>query len=134
VNEETMLAEGTLPLCPRQAGAAKGKLARPNILMFGDYGFVTTRLNQQENNLDKFLDKIPLTANVVVIEIGAGKAIPTVRQFSESILAKHPNAHLLRINPRDSDGPDHWGIEKERVVSIPHGSLEALTLIQQYEL
>ena len=39
--------------------------------------------------------------NLVVIELGAGKAIPTVRRFSERT-AKAKKGGFIRINPQDA--------------------------------
>jgi hypothetical protein len=105
VNVETFLAEGALPVCPPAAGAAAGTLARPNILMFGDSGFAEARTDAQEQRMTRFLASLPREARVVVVEVGAGCAIPTVRYASENILDEFPNAQLLRINPLEADGP-----------------------------
>jgi hypothetical protein len=56
---------------------------------------------------------------IAAIEIGAGKAIPTVRYVSEAM-----SAQLIRINPRDADGP-------EGTISLSLGSLEALSTINE---
>jgi hypothetical protein len=57
--------------------------------------------------------------NVVVIELGAGNAIPSVRYFSEQT-SKNYGARIIRINPREFDVPSKLD------VGIPMGSLEAL--------
>ncbi|RSE32530.1 SIR2 family NAD-dependent protein deacylase [Acinetobacter junii] len=79
-----------------------GGLARPNILMFDDYEWIAQRQTQQRNRLESFINqyKQPL-----VIEIGAGTAIPTVRYFSERFAPS-----LIRINPRDYALPKTGGI------------------------
>jgi hypothetical protein len=41
---------------------------------------------------------------MVVVEIGAGTSVPTVRHESESLVANH-NAQLIRINPDEADAP-----------------------------
>ena len=58
---------------------------------------------------------------LVVIECGAGTAVNTVRVFSEH-LQKRRNARLIRINPRDPEGP-------EGTISIPFGALDAIRKI-----
>ena len=103
------------PLCPYCK-----KIARPNILMFSDFYFVETRLNIQLKNLRKWLNKI--NGKIAVIEIGAGKAVPTVRNFSEEIRYNF-NSTLIRINPRDADGAD---------IPINEGALSALEKIEKY--
>ena len=88
---------GDLPHCPHC-----GHLARPNILMFDDYDWLSHRHHLQGQRLDHF---IKVHRNPIVIEIGAGTAIPTVRYFSERFA---PN--LIRINPREYTLPPHGGI------------------------
>jgi len=100
VDEKTMRARGPLPVC-----ISCGKLARPNILMFGDWAWSACRSHQQAARLSNWLDEI-LTARrkLAVVEIGAGRAVPTVRLQSEAIALSH-SAPLIRINPRDYHVP-----------------------------
>lgn len=88
---------GDLPTCPHCGG-----LARPNILMFGDGYWLWQRSNAQRTRLDKFLNTYQ---NPVVIELGAGTTVPTVRRFGERFA---PN--LIRINPRDDGLPAKGGV------------------------
>ena len=83
---------GELPTCVHCGG-----LARPNILMFGDWGWQSYRTDKQETRLHEFLTTYK---NPVVIEIGAGTAIPTVRRFGDGFAPR-----LIRINLRESDTP-----------------------------
>ncbi len=124
VNAETFLAEGPLPACPPEAGRAAGTLARPNVLMFGDGGWVSTRTEAQERRLAVFMAALPRTARVVIVEVGAGTAIPTVRHMSENVLDDFPNATLLRINPAEPHGP-------ERTIQIAAGGKDALILLDE---
>ena len=80
-------------------------LCRPNILMFGDGSFISDRTDAQELRFDRFVKSLPRESRVVVIEIGAGLAVPSVRHTSESLLALFTNAQLLRINPAEPQGP-----------------------------
>ncbi len=89
--------QGPLPQCP-----ACGHLARPNILMFKDAAWISQRQMQQAKRLDSFLKN---HHQAVVIEVGAGTAIPTVRYFSERFAPR-----LIRINPRESAIPSQAGI------------------------
>lgn len=84
---------GELPHCPRC-----GALARPNILMFDDWGWIERRTAGQEQRLQHWLAG---TSRLVCIEIGAGTQIPTIRQFSENCGGK-----LIRINPGAPQVPD----------------------------
>ncbi len=114
-------AERALPKCVKC-----GKLARPNVMMFGDFSFVEDRLDGQEQNFQKFV--LQATANkwkVTVIEIGAGEAVPTVRYTSERLTAL-PGATLIRINPRDPQVPPKL---VKSAISIPAGGLWTLDQI-----
>jgi NAD-dependent SIR2 family protein deacetylase len=76
IDEETMRADH-VPLCPRC-----GATARPNILMFRDWGWIDLRTRRQEERFRSYLAS-QSGKRIVVIEIGAGTAIPTVRAMSE---------------------------------------------------
>ncbi len=89
-------------------------LLRPNVLMFGDGGWLGGRTSAQQRRLSLWLRSV---ARPVVVEIGAGSHVPTVRWFSESL-----GAPLIRINPTEPDIPG-------RGVSLACGGLEALTAI-----
>lgn len=115
VDTESFRARSPLPQCPRC-----GEVARPNILMFGDYNWISTRIEQQETQLQDWLGDVG-DSRLVIIECGAGKAIPTVRRAGES-LQSHMGAQLVRINKREADGPPG-------TISIGAGALEALQLI-----
>jgi NAD-dependent SIR2 family protein deacetylase len=84
---------GDLPHCPHC-----GQLARPNILMFGDGGWIERRSALQEQRLRQWLAEVK---HLVCIEIGAGTHIPTVRYFSEDCGGK-----LIRINPGEPKVPN----------------------------
>ena len=101
-----------LPRCP-----SCGAVARPNILMFGDYDWIALRTERQEASLHAWLTGVE---RLVVIEIGAGKAIPTVRFFSE-----YNGPRVIRINPRD------FGIAPDRGIGIARNGLEGLALIDR---
>lgn len=81
------------PTCPHC-----GALARPNILMFGDGGWVEWRTALQYRRLQEWLAAVD---RPLCIEIGAGTHIPTVRRFSE----QH-GWRLIRINPDAAAVPD----------------------------
>lgn len=100
------------PICPHC-----GQMARPNILMFGDLGWIDQRAEQQAFAYQRWRET--LVRNPVVIEIGAGRAIPTVRSFSEM----HGD-FLIRINPRESELDD-----AKEGVSLPMSGTEALRRI-----
>ncbi|CAI2377020.1 unnamed protein product [Moneuplotes crassus] len=82
---------------------------RPNILMFGDREWISSRKAKQEGRLRDFLS----TNNkdgITIIEIGAGTAVPTIRMASESVFCEpHSQRTLIRINP-DPGNHSMYGI------------------------
>ncbi|MFD9736948.1 NAD-dependent deacetylase [Umezawaea sp. NPDC059074] len=113
VDVETMRAVGPLPRCRNCGG-----LARPNILMFGDYGWVGARSQVALDSLAAWRRGLR-GKSLVVVEIGAGSAIPTVRRQAE--LASAARGALIRINPREPE------VRHGRGVSLAMGAAEALT-------
>jgi NAD-dependent SIR2 family protein deacetylase len=117
VDETTMRAAEPLPACPQCGG-----LARPNILMFNDGGWDGKRMTAQRDRLERWLKSLG-EARVVIVECGAGLAVPTVRHFCEAITGAL-DAKLVRINPREPDVPEGRGY-----LGIPLGALEAFRAI-----
>jgi NAD-dependent SIR2 family protein deacetylase len=114
VDETTMRAIQPLPSCP-----SCGALVRPNILMFGDWGWDGARSSQQHRRLENWMDSLEGVKRVVV-ECGAGTAVPTVRHFCESVAGTQ--GVLIRINVRESFVMgNHFG--------LPVGALEGLSKI-----
>ncbi len=111
VDLDTLKAKGDLPRCPKCCA-----IARPNILMFGDGDWLSYRAQSQNQRYQNWRSAVS-GKSIAVIELGAGKAIPTVRYESEA-----QRGSLIRINPRDSDGP-------KNTVSIAMGALEGLQAI-----
>jgi NAD-dependent SIR2 family protein deacetylase len=97
IDESTMRAHEPLPACPQC-----GDLARPNILMFGDFEWNDARTAAQMAKLEGWVSD--LTGRVVVVECGAGAAIPTVRNFCERI-AEATGGTLIRLNIREPEVP-----------------------------
>jgi NAD-dependent SIR2 family protein deacetylase len=93
--DETTMRSLDVPRCPQCR-----RVARPNILMFGDYSWVSKRSAIQEENFDDFLQHNSNNP-MVVIEIGAGSAIPTIRHLSEK-LGQQQKTQVIRINPREA--------------------------------
>jgi len=116
IDQDTMRAQH-LPKCRNCQG-----MARPNILMFGDFSWLDARTSAQEQRFYNFL----LGNNgkrLVIIEMGAGSAVPTIRHLTQQVSQKK-NACAIRINPRE---PQIGG----KNISLPLGSLEALEAIDQ---
>lgn len=99
---------GELPTCPRC-----GDLARPNILMFNDAGWIEHRSAQQGHRFAEWLASGPAP---LVLELGAGTAINTLRQMGD-----RQGNPLLRINPREAE------VHRSDHISVPATALEALT-------
>lgn len=104
VDETTFRAREPLPACP-----SCGALARPNILLFGDGDWDYSRAHPQEVRLNAWLREVR-GARLVIVECGAGTAIPSVRYMCEQTAAAH-DAPLIRLNPREPQVPeDHIGL------------------------
>jgi NAD-dependent SIR2 family protein deacetylase len=78
-----------------------GAIARPNIMMFGDGAWSEWRARDQQARLRRWHDD---TERLVVVELGAGTAIPSVRHFSHASFIDR-EAVLVRINPREPAVP-----------------------------
>ncbi len=112
---EDFKAQEPLPRCPDC-----GALARPNILMFGDWEWESRRTDAQSQRLQQWLAMLEDSgARLAIVEMGAGTAVPTVRHTSEDV-AHHFNVPLIRINPRESFGAE---------IPLEMGALEALEQI-----
>lgn len=114
VDERTMRSRA-IPRCIRCGG-----IARPNILMFGDWSWLNDRSHAQEERYREFLDQ-QRGRRVVVIELGAGKAIPTIRAASERLGSSHKGT-VIRINLHEASiDPPH--------LSLPCTALDGLTAL-----
>lgn len=113
VDEDACLLLNAVPTC-----AACSSIARPNVLMFNDYGWLAQRSRKQHRRLNDWLSgmKQPL-----VIELGAGMAIPTVRYFSEQL-----GVAVIRINLREA-----WLPPSPGHVSLQMRALPALEMLYQ---
>ncbi|MFZ4536612.1 SIR2 family NAD-dependent protein deacylase [Propionivibrio sp.] len=107
IDQENCLLTSEFPECPHCKG-----IARPNILMFGDWGWLEQRSAAQNQRMQAWLRRVE---RLLVIEVGAGTNIPTVRLMGESVPGR-----LIRINPTEPD----LGLAEG--VSMACGGLEAL--------
>ncbi len=80
--------------------------------MFSDAGWISDRSDAQARQLRQWLLE---AGRVVVIELGAGSEIATVRRFVEGLRRPY-----VRINPRE------WAVRGEQGVGIAGGALEVL--------
>jgi len=129
--EETMRVkdEATLPRCEQC-----GHYARPNVSFFSDTteSFNPTRQEQQKQSFFYWFDTIKSNPNehIVVMEIGCGTSIHSLRYESEVVLYHTPELNdrveLIRINPMQA------GVGNAPfAVGIPQGSKQALLRLQQ---
>lgn len=123
IDISTGRCSGKLPHCPNC-----GELLRPNVLMFEDWACNHELMEVDELRQDIWMKGLQRQGlRPVVIELGAGTAIPTVRHFSQARCREFAalEARLIRINPKEYQvtGAGHVGI------SI--GALEALLAIDQ---
>lgn len=103
-----------LPTCPECHS-----LARPNVMMFNDWDWLPTRTDEQAQRQEAWLQS---TGRPVVVELGAGTAIPSVRHFSQRIITEF-SGRLIRINPRE------WQVPTPLDVGLPVPALAGLQAI-----
>lgn len=115
IDESTMRAREPLPACP-----GCGALARPNILMFGDGDWDYARALGQEKRFRDWLGEVA-GKRVVIVECGAGTAIPTVRRLCEQVAKTH-RGRLVRVNVREPQVP-------AGAIGLAGGALAALRAI-----
>jgi NAD-dependent SIR2 family protein deacetylase len=107
VDEGQCRLRSPLPRCP----GCKA-VARPNALMFDDPVWIDARTHKQMTRIRKWLSGVQ---KLVVVELGAGRAIPTVRNYSE-----WHGPRVIRINPRD------YAIAPRHGVGIAGNALDVL--------
>ena len=112
---DSLACKSPLPTCPNCRS-----LARPNILMFSDFHWDSSINLKQERTLNGWLD-INASKNLLIIELGAGISVPTVRFFCERSMEEY-NCNMVRINPRDYQVP-------KGATALACGALEALELL-----
>ena len=101
-----------LPACPHC-----GELARPNVLMFDDGRWLDGRTEAQYGRIEAWGAQ---ARRLVVIELGAGTGVPSVRRMCEA-----QDAPLIRINPREPQVPSG------RDVGIATGALDGLRRLRE---
>jgi NAD-dependent SIR2 family protein deacetylase len=117
VDAENCQLLNTAPVCPKCGG-----LARPNVMMFGDWNWEAGRSAAQRRGEEQWLQSIGYNERVVVVEIGAGTAIPSVREFSHRVIHEF-SGRLVRINPRE------FSVPSTHDVGLASGAVAALTAI-----
>lgn len=114
VDEANCLLTNDIPVCLHCGGTA-----RPNILMFGDWSWVERRQTLQNLRQEAWLSR---AMRPLVIELGAGKAIPSVRSFGRRVI-QQCDGQRIRINPRESS------VDHDRDVGLAMGAWEGLQAI-----
>ena len=112
VDEKELRVVGAIPQLHKE-------VIRPNILMFGDWHWLEGRSAKQEDRFSDWLEQTD-TSRLVIIEVGAGTSIPSVRNFS-SRMKRGYDGTLIRINPREFMGGD---------IQFDCGAKEALEAIE----
>ncbi len=113
VDENTIRARPPLPQCIHC-----GRLARPNVLMFGDGGWVSNRSDEQQRRYHNWLRQLA-GRRLAIIEFGAGIGVPTVRCECEC-----QDGQLIRVNPRDTEAPPGS-------ILLPVGALQAIRAVDR---
>lgn len=96
-----------------------GNLLRPNVLMFLDFNWSPVREAIQQDNFEQWKEQADLS-KLVVIECGAGTALPSIRCKGERLVDEF-DGKLVRINPEEYRALNNIG--------IPLGAEEALVSI-----
>jgi NAD-dependent SIR2 family protein deacetylase len=79
----------------------EGRLLRPNILMFDDWEWLSSRADAQEKAFDEWLSQFSKTDRIVILEFGAGDAIPTLN-YKAQYLRRHFDTTYIKVNPNRS--------------------------------
>jgi len=122
------------PVCPKC-----GVPARPAVLMFMDLAWVDNIMQEMRYRSwlravqDECQERRFPPINTVILEIGAGKSVPTARMNSQNVACRlervGANVHLIRVNPGDA-GPDGFkGAKLKRFLEINAKGLECLEMI-----
>jgi len=87
-----------VPMCTE----CKDECLRPQVMIFGDGSLVHGRLDEQNDNFERFLASHS-KGDMVVLEIGAGTVVPSIRNLGGSFMKE---ATLIRINPGKEECTD----------------------------
>ena len=114
-------------------------LARPAILMFGDYDWKCDMSQYKrwelwrKTVLDLLLESTVLQ-NICILEIGCGVNVPTCRftseQMVEDVVCRGGTANLIRINPDFPDAPE-GSISAQHLIPIQSKGLVAIKMIDK---
>jgi NAD-dependent SIR2 family protein deacetylase len=101
VDPETLRASAPFPSCP-----GCGALARPNILLFGDWDWDMARINEQDERLQEWLKgrEAGGSPKLVVVECGETPRLPALRAYVRRLVSDL-DAPIVRISSRDAAVP-----------------------------
>jgi len=119
IDHQNCLWKNNLPKCKFCR-----EIARPNILMFGDFAWVDNQFQKQADNFYNWCAAQLDTSEITAIEIGAGTAIPTIRNLSERFAKK-----IIRINSREAG--DLSNNRSCQIIPIPMSAKAAITYIEK---
>jgi len=115
VDPETLRAAPPLPSCP-----SCGALARPNVLLLGDWAWDMSRATAQDERLRAWLRR---RTGVVVLECGETPRLPAMRAYVER-MAREARAPVVRISDEVAAAPDGG-------VAVPLGPRAGLEQIDE---
>ncbi len=123
IDMTNMRALAPLPVCRKCGG-----LMRPNILMFDDAEWDGGRTDRQSTRYHRWLGHLRqesiMPGQLVIVECGAGKAVPSIRRESE-LRTREFGATLIRINRREADLPVPG-------IAFQEGALDVLERIEKF--
>ena len=107
---DVLTNEKDIPTCPNC-----GSYLRPKVMMFNDPAFCFNRVDEQQRSYTEWeSDK----KNIVGIEIGAGKTIPSIRWFGAE-----RTSNLIRINLYEPD------ISRKQDISMQMNAIDGIDLL-----
>jgi len=119
--DEARFTAVRMPHCPHC-----GALARPNILMFDDDGWLGWRTEHQWARYRRWLhDLWAGKKRLLIVEIGAGTAIPTIRNITEGLHREMDGAMLVRINPQEHRVP-------AGAIALRYGAQEGISRLVEH--
>lgn len=103
-----------VPRCPECGGKC-----RPNIKMLGDWQWNSSKAKDQQKRYVRWMNEIiDNNESILVIEIGAGKKLASIREIAEKVAGE--SNELIRINPNDFE------VNNSNFFSIPKKAVEGI--------
>lgn len=121
LNSTSSLCPSFVPKC-----SACGEVMRPNILMFNDYNMLQSRCDEQEVRYRRWINgKMERDKRVLILEIGAGPGIPSLRIEHNQRLMNDPEWFGIRVNPN----PEHAEATKYNMKGFTGTTIDFITKI-----